>query len=69
MGYNYTLQFMRNGTCDYGFEWGTNNPLKALWWYLKLRLRMKYKIVTLSVRTGYTPCEKCDADWCDKSAV
>lgn len=65
MGYKYTLRFKRNGLCDYEFDWGTNSFLKALFWFFKLKL--KYHIITFEIRTGYIPCEECDADWCEKS--
>ena len=65
MGYKYTIRFTRNGLCDYRFDRGTNNPIVALWYFITLAI--KYPIIDLSVRRGYVNCEKCDADWCEKS--
>ena len=65
MGCKYTIHFMRNGMCDYRFDRQTNNIFKALWYLLTLSL--KYPIVDFEIRRGYIPCEKCDADWCEKS--
>ena len=65
MGTKYTITFTRNGTCDYVFDRQTNSIFKTLWYLVTLSL--KYPIVDLQIRRGYIPCEKCDADWCDKS--
>jgi len=64
MGYKYTIVFMRNGKCDYSFDRQTNSLFKLLWWVFKL---WKYKIIDIEIRRGFTPCDKCDTDWCDKS--
>lgn len=65
MGTKYEIRFTRNGRCPYDFDRGTNNIFRALWWLLTLSI--KYPIVDFEIRRGYTPCEKCGADWCDKS--
>lgn len=65
MGTKYTIRFVRNGKCPYDFERRTNNIFCALWYLLTLSL--KYPIVDFEIRRGYVPCEKCTADWCDKS--
>lgn len=65
MGTKYTIRFMRNGTCPYDFDRQTNNIFCALWWLITLSI--KYPIVDFEIRRGYIPCEKCTADWCDKS--
>lgn len=65
MGSKYFICFTRNGTCDYGFDRRTNNIFKALWWLVTLSF--KYPIIDFKIRRGYVPCQKCDADWCDKS--
>lgn len=65
MGNKYTVTFCRNGNCGFKFDWGTEHLLVALWWLIKLGI--KYPIVDFKIRRGYVPCEKCDADWCDKA--
>ena len=65
MGAKYCITFMRNGLCPYAFERRANNFLIALWYLLTLSI--KYPIVTFEIRRGYIDCEKCTADWCDKS--
>ena len=65
MGTKYTIRFMRNGLCQHRFDRRTNNVFVALWYLLTLSL--KYRIVDFEIRRGYTPCEKCTADYCEKS--
>lgn len=65
MGCKYTIRFMRNGTCAYDFGRQTNSIFRALWYLLTLSL--KYPIIDFQIRRGYIPCEKCIADWCEKS--
>lgn len=65
MGSKYCISFMRNGTCQYQFERRTDHLIIALWHLLVLSL--KYPIVDFEIRRGYLKCEKCDADWCNKS--
>ena len=65
MCWKYTIRFVRNGTCDYEFNRNTDHLLRALWYLLTLSI--KYPIIDFQIRRGYMPCEKCDADWCDKS--
>jgi hypothetical protein len=67
MGCKYTIRFMRNGTCDYQFDRQTNNIFRALWYLLTLSI--KYPIVDFEIRRGYIACEKCDADWCERSPM
>ncbi len=64
MGSKYTVHFVKNGRCPYRFERQTESAIKALCRILKLRLFKGYKIVTLEIRAGYTPCDECDADYC-----
>jgi hypothetical protein len=66
MGSKYTVRFMLNGLCPYKFEWQTNYLIKALWWLVKLRVFRGYKIITLEIRVGYTPVNKCKAGFCVK---
>lgn len=66
MGTKYNIRFMRNGQCPYEFDRRTNNLFLALWHLLTLSI--KYPIVTFEIRRGYIDCEKCTADWCDKSS-
>ena len=65
MGTKYAIRFMRNGICPYDFDRRTNNIFLAVWWLITLSF--KYPIVDFEIRRGYIPCEKCNADWCDKS--
>jgi hypothetical protein len=67
MGTKYTVTYMRNGTCEYRHDRRTNNVFRALWYLLTLSL--KYPIVDFQIRRGYIPCEKCKADWCDRSSA
>ena len=65
MGTKYCIRFMWNGTCPYGFDRRTNYLVVALWHLLVASI--KYPIVTFEIRRGYIECDKCTADWCDKS--
>ena len=65
MGTKYCITFTRNGLCPYNFDSRTNHLLVALWYFFTLSI--KYPIVTFEIRRGYIDCEKCTADWCDKS--
>jgi leucyl-tRNA synthetase len=67
MGCKYTIKFTRNGTCDYEFDRQTKWLVKALWYLFTLGI--KYPIIDFQIRRGYVPCEKCTADWCEKSPV
>ena len=62
----YLVWHARNKDCPYYFDWETNNVFRALWWFFTLCI--KYPIVNFEMRRGEVPCEKCSADWCDKSA-
>ena len=65
MGTKYCITFMRNGLCPYESDRRTNHLVVALWYLLTLSI--KYPIITFEIRRGYIDCEKCTADWCDKS--
>jgi hypothetical protein len=67
MGCKYTIRFMRNGMCGYDFDRQTNSVFLAMWYLLTLSI--KYPIIDFEIRRGYIPCEKCTADWCEKSPV
>lgn len=65
MGSKYTVRFSRSGICDYVFDRRTNSLFCAVWYLFTLSI--KYPIVDFQIRRGYIPCEKCTADWCEKS--
>ena len=65
MGTKYCISFVRNGLCPYNFDRRTNNLLVALWYLFTISIN--YPIVTFEIRRGYIDCEKCTANWCDKS--
>jgi hypothetical protein len=61
----YTIRFRRNEECLYEFDRQTNGVLHALWYLFALS--RKFPIVDFLVRRDDMPCEKCTADWCNKS--
>lgn len=67
MGTNYEVKGRLNGHCEFWAIRRTNHLFVALWYLIVISVR--YPIVNVHVRRGYVPCEKCEADYCDKSPL